>query len=130
MKKLSLFALLIVAGLTLGGCNLFGPSTDIEESSEVSEENIDFTLNLKSFSFTPNALTMKAGETIKVKIESSGGIHDFVVDELGVNSGTVNTGDSKTFEITAPADSAGEYEFYCSVGNHRSQGMVGTIIVE
>jgi len=32
--------------------------------------------------------------------------------------------------VTFVADKAGEYEFYCSVGQHRANGMVGKLIVK
>jgi uncharacterized cupredoxin-like copper-binding protein len=28
------------------------------------------------------------------------------------------------------ADKTGTFEFYCSVGNHRQMGMVGTLVVQ
>jgi len=32
--------------------------------------------------------------------------------------------------VTFVADKTGTFEYYCSVGNHRAQGMVGKLIVE
>ena len=32
--------------------------------------------------------------------------------------------------VTFIADQEGSFEYYCSVGNHREEGMVGTLIVE
>ncbi|HEY5714693.1 MAG TPA: plastocyanin/azurin family copper-binding protein [Candidatus Gracilibacteria bacterium] len=40
----------------------------------------------------------------------------------------VNT-DGET-SVTFVADKKGTFEFYCSVGSHRTNGMVGTLIVE
>jgi plastocyanin len=71
----------------------------------------------------------KAGETLKVKIMNVGGFHDFVIDELNVRSTQIAEGESEIVEIMIPADATGEYEFYCSVGNHRAQGMVGTLMI-
>ena len=92
-------------------------------------EEVDYTLDLQNFSYTPNVMQGKAGETLKVKIVNVGGFHDFVIDELGVASKQIAEGESEIVEITIPADATGEYEFYCSVGNHRAQGMVGILMI-
>jgi nitrite reductase (NO-forming) len=53
--------------------------------------------------------------------------HDFVIDELGVQSDKVNNGETATVQFVA--DKVGTFEYYCSVGNHRAMGMVGKLIV-
>jgi uncharacterized cupredoxin-like copper-binding protein len=51
-----------------------------------------------------------------------------MIDELGVASKTINSGESDTIEFTAGA--TGTFSFYCGVENHRDQGMEGTLEVE
>ena len=100
--------------------------TDVEESENVQE--VDYSLKLKNYSFTPDTIEVKAGETIRVKLTNTGGTHDFVIDELNVQSSLLGSGEEEIIEITASADAKGStYEFYCSVGNHRELGMVGEI---
>lgn len=97
------------------------------ETDDTSQE-IDFSLEMKNFSFTPNAMEVKAGETIRVKLTNTSGTHDFVIDELNVQSSLLGSGEEEIIEITAPSDSIrSTYEFYCSVGNHRELGMVGEL---
>ena len=101
-----------------------------EKPDTAMEEKVGFTFELKKFAFTPNVFEVKAGTTVKIKIVNAGGIHDFVIDELDVKSSQIKEGEEEIFEITIPEDAKGkEYEFYCSVGNHRQQGMVGTLTV-
>lgn len=101
------------------------------EAMMKSDEEADFTLSATNFSYAPNTITAKAGETITVKLEIEDGFHDFVIDELDVATSQISTGESEMVEITIPEDASGEsYEFYCSVGNHRAQGMVGTLVIE
>ena len=50
--------------------------------------------------------------------------HDFVIEELGINSGLIAPGGSATVTINGPA---GEYTFFCSVPGHRPAGMEGTL---
>jgi plastocyanin len=81
-----------------------------------------------NFYFKPNVIRAKIGQTVKVELAAVSMQHDFVIDKLGVKSALVPSGQSTTIEFIA--DTLGEFEFYCSVGDHRQQGMVGTLIVE
>jgi len=56
------------------------------------------------------------------------GTHDFVIDEFNVATKMTKTGETDTVEFIA--DKAGVFEYYCSVGEHRKMGMVGTLTVE
>ncbi len=104
--------------------------TEAQPTGEVAMmEEADYTIDLQNFSFTPNVMEGKAGEILKVKIVNVGGFHDFVIDELGVQSTQIAEGESEIVEIMIPKDATGEYEFYCSVGNHRAQGMVGALMI-
>jgi len=82
----------------------------------------------ENFSFIPNEIRVKVGEKVKVVFTSNDMTHDFVVDELNIRTPITQAGD--TAEVEFSADTPGEYEFYCSVGQHRANGMFGTLIVE
>ena len=103
-----------------------------QADDQTMEDEVDYSLELKSFTFTPNQLTASPGQTIKVKLTVTQGFHDFVIDELNVKSSQMSEGQEEIVEITIPSDTpvGTEYEFYCSVGNHRDLGMVGTLIVQ
>ncbi|MCR4263992.1 MAG: cupredoxin domain-containing protein [Candidatus Roizmanbacteria bacterium] len=81
-----------------------------------------------SFYFKPNVIRMKKGQTVKVTFHAADAMHDFDIDELNLDSKVIKSGETSTFEITP--DETGEFEFYCSVGQHRANGMVGTLVVE
>jgi len=89
-------------------------------------------LNLNNFSFSPNLIAGEPGETIKIKVTSKNGDHDFVIDELGVRSSILASGEEQVLVVTIPANavSGTTYEFYCSISNHRAMGMVGTLRVQ
>ncbi|MFP4567531.1 MAG: plastocyanin/azurin family copper-binding protein [Candidatus Woesearchaeota archaeon] len=74
-------------------------------------------------------IIVNQGDTVKIVYESTGGMsHDFVVDEIvGARTDVWSPGQGETIEFVA--DVAGEFEYYCSVGAHRAQGMVGRFIV-
>ncbi len=99
-------------------------------ADEGNQAAVDYSLDLKNYSFTPNKMTASPGQTLRVKLTNVGGLHDFVIDELNVRSNRLSTGDSQIVEIKIPQDAAGKsYEFYCSVANHRALGMKGTLEV-
>lgn len=127
-----IIALLLAGGVYVYSSRQDTPKEDVAvvvEEKAMTEE-VDYTLDMQNFSYTPNVIQGKAGETLTVKIVNGGGFHDFVIDELGVASKQIAEGESEIVEIKIPADATGEYEFYCSVGNHRAQGMVGTLMIE
>ena len=81
-----------------------------------------------SFYYSPNEIRVKKNQPVRIVLNSVDMMHDFVIDELDVRSEVIKGGTSTTVEFTP--DQAGEFEFYCSVGQHRANGMVGTLIVE
>lgn len=87
-----------------------------------------FNVTGKNFEFSVKEMKVKKGDTVTVNFESTGGFHDWVVDEFKAATKQVNPG-TKT-SVTFVADKAGTFEYYCSVGKHRASGMVGTLIVE
>tara|TARA_Y100000310_G_scaffold89923_1_gene87059 strand:+ start:21764 stop:22240 length:477 start_codon:yes stop_codon:yes gene_type:complete len=88
----------------------------------------EFTVNGKNWEFDVKEIKVKAGDTVKIQFTSTSGFHDWVVDEFNAATDQVNSGGQTSVEFVA--NKAGTYEYYCSVGNHRARGMVGTLIVE
>lgn len=89
----------------------------------------EIVIEVKEFAFAPAKLTATKGERIKVTLKNTGTMqHDFVIDELGVSTKVIPGGAEDSVEFTV--QDAGIYTFYCSVGNHRAQGMVGTLEVK
>lgn len=94
-------------------------------------ENIDYTIDMSEFKYSVQLIEGTPGQTLTIKLNSVSGSHDFVIDAFNVNSGIVNEGKSKTVKIVIPEDAkTGEYEFYCSVMNHRELGLVGVLRVK
>jgi uncharacterized cupredoxin-like copper-binding protein len=85
---------------------------------------------MANFTFSPTLIEAEAGTTLEIKLTSAGNIHDFVIDELDVQSNSLNPGASQTITIEIPEDASGKsFEFYCSIGNHQAMGMKGTLKV-
>ena len=87
-----------------------------------------FNVTNSGFTFTTKEIRVKKGDTVTVNFESAGVLHDWTVDEFNAHTQQVQPG-TKT-STTFTADKIGTFEYYCSVGQHRSMGMVGKLIVE
>jgi len=106
------------------------PGSDVEETVVVENEEItikEFVVTGVPFSFTPNSMVVNKGDTVKVTFKNDGGTHDFKIDEFNVATPIINAGEEQS--VTFVADKSGTFEYYCSVGNHRALGMVGTFTV-
>lgn len=99
------------------------------EDDSMMGEAMQIEVEGGSYYFDPDVITVEAGQEVTITLNSMDMMHDFVIDELDVATEVVPGGETGSVTFTAP-DKPGEYEFYCSVGNHRAQGMVGTLIVE
>jgi plastocyanin len=87
-----------------------------------------FQVEGSSFTFVPAEIRVKKGDTVKVVFKNTEGFHDWVLDEFSVRTKQIPAGQTDTVQFLA--DKTGTFEYYCSVGKHRQQGMVGKLIVE
>ncbi|HIH12080.1 TPA: hypothetical protein HA241_07870 [Candidatus Woesearchaeota archaeon] len=118
--------------------NVAPAETDTEEPRP--EVEAETTTNIKTFVLTGenfkfimegednSVLRVKQGDRVRIEFTSTSGFHDWVVDEFGARTEKVKTGLSSSIEFVA--DKKGTFEYYCSVGAHRAEGMKGNLIVE
>ena len=101
-----------------------------EEDFVVEDESSDVSFDLvgTNYAFSVEEVRVKEGDMVTINFVSEDGFHDWVVDEFDAATEKVRPGTPTS--VTFVADKAGTYEFYCSVGSHRAQGMVGSLIVE
>lgn len=139
MKKILLLIVLLLIG---GGAFVLysKPQTPTEQlipASVPSEEMSDtitpkaiqeVTIEGSPFSFSLKEIRVKKGSTVRVTFTNVKGTHDWVIDEFNARTSQLAEGQSETIEFLA--DKVGSFEYYCSVGNHRAQGMKGTLVVE
>ncbi len=106
------------------------PTTDANADDSNSMMTDEKVVNVEagSFYFKPNEIRVKKGQKVKIIMKSVSMMHDFNIDALNVKMPIVKNGDTGEVEFTA--DQTGSFEYYCSVGQHRQMGQVGTLIVE
>lgn len=84
-------------------------------------------VSVASFAFSPNAIIIKKGENVVIRLKGVDGSHGFGVPELGIN---VPIAAGETKDVTIPTDAAGTFAFRCTVPcgpGHRD--MKGTIVI-
>jgi uncharacterized cupredoxin-like copper-binding protein len=133
---------------------LFGATCGGDEDKDESALVIKSTDQLR---FEPAAMTVKVGETVKIRLDNSQGktLHDFSIDRLPTSESSVGessehadhgppmvvgTPSAPQLHIAAEAGKSaslefvptqpGRYAFYCGVTGHREGGMEGVIVVE
>ncbi|HED38523.1 MAG TPA: hypothetical protein ENI76_09825 [Ignavibacteria bacterium] len=94
----------------------------ISENSETTVQEINMVTG--GFFFSPNKLTLKKDQPVKINVENSG-VHTFTIDELGVD--VPLTGPSGVVEFT-PTKS-GTFEYYCAIPGHKERGQIGSVTV-
>ncbi|MBP7842698.1 cupredoxin domain-containing protein [Candidatus Woesebacteria bacterium] len=149
--QLKYIALVLVSGVVFSGCSLLPAKeqtvpvqpmeTQVEETPANDESAMETTepeammaegkvvqVTANDFTYDVKEIRVKQGEKLTVSMMNSEGFHDFIIDELAVDSGKLKEGESIQVEI--PTDKPGTYEYYCSVGQHRQMGMKGMLIIE
>lgn len=99
-----------------------------EASNSATTNEMHVTVTGSNFAFDPKEIHAKVGQKVTITFTNSNGFHDFVIDEFNVHTAKIAAGKSE--DVVFTASKKGSFQYYCSVGNHRQMGMVGTLIVE
>lgn len=99
-----------------------------KETSMMVGEVKEFTVVGTNFQFDVPEIKVNQGDTVRIIFQNGGGVHDWVIDEFDTRTSILNTGEKETIEFVATEK--GTFEYYCSVGMHRQNGMWGNLIVE
>jgi len=103
--------------------------TDVnDDPEEATGEVAEIEVIANNFEFSETEIRVTEGDTVRLTLVNEEGTHDWVVDEFAAATEVLAAGEQETIEFVA--DEVGEFEYYCSVGNHRDMGMVGSLIVE
>lgn len=125
----AVLVVVLAGGYFLITSNMASPTESAPVATSSSDSSIkEFSITGSNYKFTPNTLTVKKGDKVKITFKSEGGLHNFVVDDFNVKTNILEIGQEESVEFVA--DKIGTFEYYCSVGNHRQMGMKGTLVVE
>jgi plastocyanin len=119
MKVLALAALV----LALAGCG----SEDASESDGAGGASLE--VSETDFALDPSSLTVDEAGEVTIRVVNDGEVeHALAVEGEGVEeeTGTLAPGESAELNVDL---ASGSYTMYCPIGNHRKQGMEGTVVV-
>lgn len=109
--------------------NLPVDDSSLVESDDIPLTEKTITLDAFEYGYSQKTIETSTGEALTIKLVNTGKMsHNFVVDELAIQSDLISAGQETEFTVTF--DKPGQYSFYCSVPGHRAQGMEGTLIVK
>ncbi len=120
---------LIALAAALSGC---GDEGSDSRGSVTVESGQPVRVKGYEYGFEPGTITVRGGGApIRFELTNDGTLpHDLHVregdDELG-GTEAIGDGDTASASVTVPA---GEYEIYCSIGDHADLGMTGKLTVE
>ncbi len=126
MMRLVLLAFLALA---LAAC---GSGEDGEDENAAPAAGGAQTIEIvgTDFALEPATIELEEPGTYTFRLVNQGGVlHALAMEGHGVEEETGEIGAGETVELTVELPEAGEYELYCPVGNHRDQGMEGTVVV-
>lgn len=107
-----------------------GGGSSSEGESSKNNPVKKFVIDAFNFGYSRSKINVSAGDKVVIKLTNSDGYHDFVIDELGVSTDQISSGETDTVSFTVPNSAAGKtYKFYCSVSGHRALGMEGSFII-
>lgn len=129
MKMQWMLPVLLVVILLASGCvSQDEVQTSTSGQTEPTGDVKVFEMTAKQFSFEPNIITVKKGDTVKLAITSVDVAHGLSLPDFGVNE---NLEPGKTVNVEFVADKTGTFSFFCSVpcgsGHNR---MSGQLIIE
>lgn len=140
-KGLLIVGIVIVLLLAAGyAFYLFPRAQDTSGPSTVGEQPVATSGDVKTFVITGSHLRffmngvespelhVKEGDHVRIEFTSTEGTHDWKVDEF--NAATAKVGPRTPSSVEFVTNKKGTFEYYCSVGQHRQNGMRGNLIVE
>lgn len=130
MKRLSVLAVPMTLALLLAACGDASPAAsgghDHAENSEVVEGAREIEVAGKDLRFSPEELTVEAGEDVTIVFTAADVTHDLTIEEAGFHVGADARGTAKG---GLRIDEPGTYTYVCTVPGHEQAGMRGTLTV-
>lgn len=105
-------------------------SASCQSPPEVSASNAaEITVVTTEFKFTPDTVTLKTGDRIRLTLDNSQGKLPHVLKQADLGISVIaEPGQKATFEFVVTK--AGKFDFVCSLAGHKEAGMVGEVVVQ
>jgi plastocyanin len=121
--KLRLVLALAVA--VLAGCG----ENESDDSAAPAGGGAELEIVETEFALDPADASVEAAGETTIRVVNEGEVtHALEVEGDGFEEETGSIAPGQSAELTVELEE-GEYELYCPIGNHRDQGMEGTLVV-
>ncbi len=152
IHKLAMTALIALA---MAGCAAFGPADYVTNAGDIVKQSDwkamkTVTIDMNEFDYDPAEMRFKVGQTYKLELKNAGEKkHYFTAPEFYKAIATRKVQANGLGEVKAPYFTAlevaaangqldlyfvpvtkGQYPVYCTIDDHREQGMEGMIVIE
>lgn len=119
----STFLILGIILLSITGCSSLAATQPTEF------QKTEFQIDLKEYSIGSGEIQLpESDKPVKITIKNKGmSSHNLVIEELGVESGIIRSGESITLDLQTK--DAGIYDVKCTLPGHTEAGMVSKVIV-
>jgi plastocyanin len=114
----------LAAAALLAGCG----SDDGDGNGAASTQEVEIVAT--EFALEPSTVSLDSPGTYTFVFRNEGSAtHALEVEGGGIEEETAEIGPGETAELTVELSEDGEYKLYCPVGNHKEQGMEGSLTV-
>lgn len=130
MKRAHVLVVPVALSLVVAACGDGSPAVsrghDHAENSAVVEGAREIEVTGKDLRFSPEELTVEAGEDVTIVFTAADVTHDLTVEEADFHVGADARG---TATGGLRIDEPGSYTYVCTVPGHEQAGMRGTLTV-
>lgn len=121
LKRARFGAVIAASALLLGACGGDDPTIQPDDGGGNGGDAIQVAM--VDNNFAPSMLELPAGEEVTISTPNNGqNPHSFTIDDPGVDTGVIQSGESTEVTLTVPE---GETQYYCTV--HGAEVMSGTL---
>jgi plastocyanin len=100
-----------------------------DDSAPAASPTAPIDVTATDFALAPATVSLDAAGTVTLRLVNEGGTtHALELEGGGVEQKTSGIGPGKSAELRVELK-PGTYELYCPIGNHRSLGMDGQVLV-
>jgi uncharacterized cupredoxin-like copper-binding protein len=119
-----LFSVVVAGAVGLAGCG-GGTVSGAGDGGGITVTGLD------TMRFSPETITVKAGEPAKIVFRNGGLLpHDLISEGADTDVKLANVGAGRTASGVFQASKPGTYAFVCIQPGHKEAGMVGKLVVE